>query len=489
MTTVANEHLDPLAQKKKAWSGRFSEPVADFVLRYTASVDFDKRMALADIAGSIAHARMMNKCGVLHDEDLADIKRGMKQIIEEIQSGKFEWKLELEDVHLNVEARLTQLVGDAGKRLHTGRSRNDQVATDMRLYMREEIDTITDLVGQLQEVLVHLAAKETDTIMPGFTHMQVAQPVTLGHHLLAYVEMFERDRTRLIDLRRRVNQSPLGAAALAGTTYPIDRNYSAELLGFEAVMQNSLDAVSDRDFCIEFTAAASLIMMHISRLSEELIYWMSQRFKFMMLPDRFTTGSSIMPQKKNPDVAETARGKAGRVAGDLISLTVLMKGLPLAYAKDTQEDKEPVFDAIDTVKDTLRAFIEMMPGVTPNREEMKKAAQAGYPTATDLADYLTKKGLPFREAHDVVGSVVKLASNRGCDLAELTLEELKGFSDLIEEDVYEKALKLEASVAARDHVGATAPNQVKHQVARWMDIFEKRHAEPKHKRLADLLVC
>ena len=453
MTTVANEHLDPLAQKKKAWSGRFSEPVADFVLRYTASVDFDKRMALADIAGSIAHATMMNKCGVLHDEDLADIKRGMKQIIEEIQSGKFEWKLELEDVHLNVEARLTQLVGDAGKRLHTGRSRNDQVATDMRLYMREEIDTITDLVGQLQEVLVHLAAKETDTIMPGFTHMQVAQPVTLGHHLLAYVEMFERDRTRLIDLRRRVNQSPLGAAALAGTTYPIDRNYSAELLGFEAVMQNSLDAVSDRDFCIEFTAAASLIMMHISRLSEELIYWMSQRFKFMMLPDRFTTGSSIMPQKKNPDVAETARGKAGRVAGDLISLTVLMKGL------------------------------------TPNREEMKKAAQAGYPTATDLADYLTKKGLPFREAHDVVGSVVKLASNRGCDLAELTLEELKGFSDLIEEDVYEKALKLEASIAARDHVGATAPNQVKHQVARWADIFEKRHAEPKQKRLADLLTC
>lgn len=489
MTTVANEHLDPLAQKKKAWSGRFSEPVADFVLRYTASVDFDKRMALADIAGSIAHATMMNKCGVLHDEDLADIKRGMKQIIEEIQSGKFEWKLELEDVHLNVEARLTQLVGDAGKRLHTGRSRNDQVATDMRLYMREEIDTITDLVGQLQEVLVHLAAKETDTIMPGFTHMQVAQPVTLGHHLLAYVEMFERDRTRLIDLRRRVNQSPLGAAALAGTTYPIDRNYSAELLGFEAVMQNSLDAVSDRDFCIEFTAAASLIMMHISRLSEELIYWMSQRFKFMMLPDRFTTGSSIMPQKKNPDVAETARGKAGRVAGDLISLTVLMKGLPLAYAKDTQEDKEPVFDAIDTVKDTLRAFIEMMPGVTPNREEMKKAAQAGYPMATDLADYLTKKGLPFREAHNVVGSVVKLASNRGCDLAELTLEELKGFSDLIEEDVYEKALKLEASIAARDHVGATAPNQVKHQVARWADIFEKRHAEPKQKRLADLLTC
>lgn len=487
MSEIAKEHLDPLAQKKKAWSGRFSEPVADFVLRYTASVDFDKRMALADIAGSIAHATMLNKCGVLHDQDLADIKRGMAQIIEEIRSGQFQWKLELEDVHLNVEARLTQLVGDAGKRLHTGRSRNDQVATDMRLYMREEIDTIIDLVSQLQEVMVGLAKNETDTIMPGFTHMQVAQPVTLGHHFLAYVEMFERDRTRLVDLRRRVNQSPLGAAALAGTTYPIDREYSAKLLGFEAVMQNSLDAVSDRDFCIEFTAAASLIMMHISRLSEELIYWMSQRFKFMMLPDRFTTGSSIMPQKKNPDVAETARGKAGRVAGDLISLTVLMKGLPLAYAKDTQEDKEPVFDAIDTVKDTLRAFIEMMPGVTPNREEMKKAAQGGYPTATDLADYLTKKGLPFRESHDVVGSVVKLASERGCDLAELPLEELKGFSDLIEEDVYEKALKLESSIAARDHVGGTAPHQVAAQVSRWEGIFADRHAQPHTTRLADLL--
>ena len=458
MPEVAAQHLDPLSQKSKAWSGRFSEPVADFVLRYTASVDFDKRMALADIAGSIAHATMMNKVGVLADSDLADIKRGMAQIVKEIQEGQFQWKLELEDVHLNVEARLTQLVGDAGKRLHTGRSRNDQVATDMRLYMREEIDTIIELVGNLQEILVAQAEKEFDTIMPGFTHMQVAQPVTLGHHFLAYVEMFERDRARLIDLRARVNQSPLGAAALAGTTYPIDREYTAELLGFESVMQNSLDAVSDRDFCIEFTAAASILMMHISRLSEELIYWMSQRFKFMMLPDRFTTGSSIMPQKKNPDVAET-----------------------------TQEDKEPVFDAIDTVKDTLRAFVEMMPGVVPNREEMKKAAQAGYPTATDLADYLTKKGLPFREAHDVVGSVVKLASNLECDLAELTLEQLKDFCPMIEEDVYEKALKLESSVAARDHLGGTAPAQVKKQVARWHGIFAERHAAPAHKRLADLL--
>lgn len=486
MTQVATEHLDPLAQKKKAWSGRFSEPVADFVLRYTASIDFDKRMAIADIAGSIAHATMMNHVGVLADEDLAAIKRGMAQIVEEIQANKFEWKLELEDVHLNIEARLTQLVGDAGKRLHTGRSRNDQVTTDTRLYLREEIDTIIHLLSDLQEVLVAKAKGETDTIMPGFTHMQVAQPVTLGHHLLAYVEMFERDRNRMIDLRRRVNQCPLGAAALAGTTYPIDREFTAKLLGFESVMQNSLDAVSDRDFSIEFTAAASLVMMHISRLSEELIYWMCQRFKFMMLPDKFTTGSSIMPQKKNPDVAETARGKAGRVAGDLMSLTLLMKGLPLAYAKDTQEDKEPVFDALDTVKDTLRAFIEMMPGVEPNREEMLRAAQAGYPAATDLADYLTKKGLPFREAHDVVGSVVRLAQDRNCDLADLTLEDLQGFSTLIEEDVYEKALKLEACVAARDHVGGTAPNQVRYQVARWEEMFTQRRQEVPHKTLLEM---
>lgn len=486
MTQVATEHLDPLAQKKKAWSGRFSEPVADFVLRYTASIDFDKRMAITDIAGSIAHATMMNHVGVLADEDLAAIKRGMAQIVEEIQANKFEWKLELEDVHLNIEARLTQLVGDAGKRLHTGRSRNDQVTTDTRLYLREEIDTIIHLLSDLQEVLVAKAKGETDTIMPGFTHMQVAQPVTLGHHLLAYVEMFERDRNRMIDLRRRVNQCPLGAAALAGTTYPIDREFTAKLLGFESVMQNSLDAVSDRDFSIEFTAAASLVMMHISRLSEELIYWMCQRFKFMMLPDKFTTGSSIMPQKKNPDVAETARGKAGRVAGDLMSLTLLMKGLPLAYAKDTQEDKEPVFDALDTVKDTLRAFIEMMPGVEPNREEMLRAAQAGYPAATDLADYLTKKGLPFREAHDVVGSVVRLAQDRNCDLADLTLEDLQGFSTLIEEDVYEKALKLEACVAARDHVGGTAPNQVRYQVARWEDTFAQRRQEVPHKTLLEM---
>ena len=368
MSQAQDNSNDPLHAKKKAWSGRFSEPVDAFVLRYTASVDFDKRMALVDIDGSVAHATMLAKVGVISEQDLADIKRGMAQIREEIQTGKFEWQLELEDVHLNIEARLTALIGDAGKRLHTGRSRNDQVATDIRLYLRGEIDEIIRRVEHLQEVLVAQAEKNYNVIMPGFTHMQVAQPVTFGHHMLAYVEMLERDHARLIDLRHRVNSSPLGAAALAGTTYPIDREYTAKLLGFETVAQNSLDAVSDRDFAIEFCAAASLIMAHISRLSEELVIWMSQRFGFIKLPDRFTTGSSIMPQKKNPDVPETARGKSGRVYGDLMSMLTLMKGTPLAYNKDFQEDKEPVFDAIDTVKDTLRAFCDMMAGVEPQPE-------------------------------------------------------------------------------------------------------------------------
>ena len=378
MTQEHDNSNDPLHAKKKAWSGRFSEPVDAFVLRYTASVDFDKRMAMADIDGSLAHAAMLAKVGVITEQDLADIRRGMAQIREEITSGAFEWQLELEDVHLNIEARLTALIGDAGKRLHTGRSRNDQVATDIRLYLRSEIDVIVARLEHLQEVMVHQAKQHAGLIMPGFTHMQVAQPVTFGHHMLAYVEMFERDRERMLDLRRRVNRSPLGAAALAGTTYPIDREYSASLLGFEAVAQNSLDAVSDRDFAIEFCSAAAVLMMHISRLSEELVIWMSQRFAFIKLPDRFTTGSSIMPQKKNPDVPETARGKAGRVYGDLIAMLTLMKGTPLAYNKDFQEDKEPVFDAIDTVKDTLRAFCDMMAGVEPQADAMYHAAQAGY---------------------------------------------------------------------------------------------------------------
>lgn len=476
MTQEHNNSADPLHAKKEAWSGRFSEPVSEFVLRYTQSVSFDKRMAMADIQGSLAHAAMLAKCGVINEQDLADIRRGMATITDEIKTGKFLWQLELEDVHLNIEARLTALIGDAGKRLHTGRSRNDQVATDIRLYLRGEIDEIIRLLDHLQEVLVAQAHKEYNTIMPGFTHMQVAQPVTFGHHMLAYVEMFERDRERMSDLRHRVNRSPLGAAALAGTTYPIDREYSAKLLGFEAVAQNSLDAVSDRDFGIEFTSAASLIMVHISRLSEELVYWISQPFSFVKLPDRFTTGSSIMPQKKNPDVPETARGKCARVVGDLISMAMLMKGLPLAYNKDLQEDKEPVFDAIDTVKDTLRAFIEMMAGVVPNREQMRKAAAAGYPTATDLADYLTRRGVPFRTAHDIVGRVVRHASEAGCDIAELSLDDLRSYSDVITDDVY-KVLSLEGSVAARNHVGGTAPNQVLKQVERWEAIFKDRHAK------------
>ena len=476
MTQEHNNSADPLHAKKEAWSGRFSEPVSEFVLRYTQSVSFDKRMAMADIQGSLAHAAMLAKCGVISEQDLADIRRGMATITDEIKTGKFLWLLELEDVHLNIEARLTALIGDAGKRLHTGRSRNDQVATDIRLYLRGEIDEIIRLLDHLQEVLVAQAHKEYNTIMPGFTHMQVAQPVTFGHHMLAYVEMFERDRERMSDLRHRVNRSPLGAAALAGTTYPIDREYSAKLLGFEAVAQNSLDAVSDRDFGIEFTSAASLIMVHISRLSEELVYWISQPFSFVKLPDRFTTGSSIMPQKKNPDVPETARGKCARVVGDLISMAMLMKGLPLAYNKDLQEDKEPVFDAIDTVKDTLRAFIEMMAGVVPNREQMRKAAAAGYPTATDLADYLTRRGVPFRTAHDIVGRVVRHASEAGCDIAELSLDDLRSYSDVITDDVY-KVLTLEGSVAARNHVGGTAPNQVLKQVERWEAIFKDRHAK------------
>lgn len=476
MTQEHNNSADPLHAKKEAWSGRFSEPVSEFVLRYTQSVSFDKRMAMADIQGSLAHAAMLAKCGVISEQDLADIRRGMATITDEIKTGKFLWQLELEDVHLNIEARLTALIGDAGKRLHTGRSRNDQVATDIRLYLRGEIDEIIRLLDHLQEVLVAQAHKEYNTIMPGFTHMQVAQPVTFGHHMLAYVEMFERDRERMSDLRHRVNRSPLGAAALAGTTYPIDREYSAKLLGFEAVAQNSLDAVSDRDFGIEFTSAASLIMVHISRLSEELVYWICQPFSFVKLPDRFTTGSSIMPQKKNPDVPETARGKCARVVGDLISMAMLMKGLPLAYNKDLQEDKEPVFDAIDTVKDTLRAFIEMMAGVVPNREQMRKAAAAGYPTATDLADYLTRRGVPFRTAHDIVGRVVRHASEAGCDIAELSLDDLRSYSDVITDDVY-KVLTLEGSVAARNHVGGTAPNQVLKQVERWEAIFKDRHAK------------
>jgi argininosuccinate lyase len=458
--------IDPLASKNSAWSGRFEEPVAEFVLRYTASIGFDRRLALADIEGSLAHAAMLARQQIIGADDLAAIERGLHRIRGEIERGEFDWRLELEDVHLNIEKRLTDLVGDAGKRLHTGRSRNDQVATDLRLWLRGEIDRILALLRELQGALVEQAARHADTVMPGFTHLQVAQPVTFGHHLLAYVEMFERDRERLSDARRRVNRLPLGAAALAGTTFPIDRTFVAERLGFEAIADNSLDAVSDRDFAIEFTAAAALVMVHVSRLAEELVLWMSPRFGFIRLPDRFTTGSSIMPQKKNPDVPELARGKSGRVIGHLVALLTLMKGQPLTYNKDNQEDKEPLFDTVDTLLDTLRAFAAMVPGIEADPAAMRLAAAEGHATATDLADYLVRRGLPFREAHEVVARAVRLATSRGVDLAALPLAELQSFAPGIGADVHQ-VLSLDGSVAARDHPGGTAPAQVRQRVAHW----------------------
>ncbi|MFO1245700.1 MAG: argininosuccinate lyase [Ramlibacter sp.] len=454
-----------LDKKSEAWSALFSEPMSDLVKRYTSSVFFDKRLWQVDIAGSLAHADMLAAQGIISRDDLAAIQKGMEQITAEIESGAFEWKLDLEDVHLNIEARLTQLVGDAGKRLHTGRSRNDQVATDVRLWLRSEIDLIDGLLTDLQKALVDIADKNVDVILPGFTHLQVAQPVSFGHHMLAYVEMFARDAERLGDVRRRVNRLPLGSAALAGTSYPLDREAVARALGMEGVCQNSLDAVSDRDFAIEFTAAASLCMVHVSRLSEELILWMSQNFGFIQIADRFTTGSSIMPQKKNPDVPELARGKTGRVVGHLMGLITLMKGQPLAYNKDNQEDKEPLFDTVDTLKDTLRIFAEMVGGITVKPEAMEQAALRGYATATDLADYLVKKGLPFRDAHETVAHAVKAAISHNVELSELPLAVLKEFNPAIEKDVYE-ALSLRGSLNARNTLGGTAPAQVRAQIAR-----------------------
>jgi argininosuccinate lyase len=454
-----------LSKKSEAWSARFSEPVSDLVKRYTASVFFDKRLAEFDIQGSLAHADMLAEQGIISRQDLQDIQRGMAQIQSEIAAGQFEWLLDLEDVHLNIEKRLTELVGDAGKRLHTGRSRNDQVATDIRLYLRHAIDDISGLLRELRLALTDLAEQHADTILPGFTHMQVAQPVTFGHHMLAYVEMFGRDAERMADCRKRVNRLPLGAAALAGTTFPIDRERVAATLGFDDVCRNSLDAVSDRDFAIEFCAAAALVMTHVSRMSEELVIWMSPRVGFIDIADRFCTGSSIMPQKKNPDVPELARGKTGRVNGHLIALLTLMKGQPLAYNKDNQEDKEPLFDTVDTVTDTLRIFADMARGITVRPEAMRAAAFQGYATATDLADYLVKKGLPFRDAHEAVAHAVRACVDRGCDLADLSLDDLRQFSSLVADDVFQ-VLTLEGSVAARDHVGGTAPNQVRAAIAR-----------------------
>jgi argininosuccinate lyase len=472
-----------LDKKSHAWSALFSEPMSDLVKRYTSSVFFDKRLWQADIAGSLAHADMLAAQGIISAEDHASIVRGMAQITADIEGESFEWKLDLEDVHLNIEARLTQLVGDAGKRLHTGRSRNDQVATDVRLWLRGEIDLIGSLLQDLQKSLLDVAEKHVEVILPGFTHLQVAQPVSFGHHMLAYVEMFSRDGERFAEVRRRTNRLPLGAAALAGTSYPLDRERVARTLGMvdaqgnAEVCQNSLDAVSDRDFAIEFTAAASLCMVHISRLSEELILWMSQNFGFIKIADRFTTGSSIMPQKKNPDVPELARGKTGRVVGHLMGLITLMKGQPLAYNKDNQEDKEPLFDTVDTLKDTLRIFSEMVGGqinpatnqkeggITVNPAAMEAAALKGYATATDLADYLVRKGLPFRDAHEAVAHAVKAATSHQVDLSELPLKVLQEFNPAIEKDIYE-VLSLRGSLNARSTLGGTAPTQVRAQIAR-----------------------
>jgi argininosuccinate lyase len=451
--------------KNKAWSGRFSEAVDELVKRYTASVDFDKRLAIADITGSLAHARMLARQGIIAAADLAAIESGMAQIAGEVERGEFKWSVDDEDVHLNIEKRLTALVGDAGKRLHTGRSRNDQVATDIRLYLRGEIDRLCGLLRGVQRSLLEIAERNAATIMPGFTHLQVAQPVTFGHHMLAYFEMFDRDHSRLVDCRKRMNRLPLGSAALAGTSYPIDRESVARDLGFDGVCENSLDAVSDRDFAIEFTGACSLAMVHISRLSEELILWMSPRFGFITLADRFCTGSSIMPQKKNPDVPELARGKTGRVLGHLVGLMTLMKGQPLAYNKDNQEDKEPLFDTIDTLGDTLTIFADMIGSIQVKPERMRAAALEGFSTATDLADYLVKKGLPFRDAHEAVARAVRHAEGRGVDLADLTLKEMRDFSPLVEADIGE-VLTLEGSTASRNHVGGTAPAQVLQAIAR-----------------------
>ena len=452
-------------KKSEAWSALFSEPMSALVQRYTASVAFDRRLWRVDIAGSLAHASMLAAQNIISPADLAAIRRGLATIAAEIEAGSFEWRESLEDVHLNIEARLVQLEGDAGKRLHTGRSRNDQIATDVRLWLRDEIEAVVHLLADLQRALVTLAEPHTNTILPGFTHLQVAQPVSFAHHLLAYVEMFARDAERMAEVRVRTNRLPLGAAALAGTSFPLDRESVAKALAMDGVCQNSIDAVSDRDFAIEFTAAAALCMVHVSRFSEELVLWMSQSYGFIELADRFTTGSSIMPQKKNPDVPELARGKSGRVVGHLMSLLVLMKGQPLAYNKDNQEDKEPLFDSVDTLKDTLRIFCELVPGITPKAEAMEAAARRGHATATDLADYLVKKGVPFRDAHEAVAHAVKHAIGAGTELGDLPLSALQGFHPAIAEDARE-VLTLRGSLAARDLVGGTAPAQVQAQIAR-----------------------
>jgi argininosuccinate lyase len=449
---------------QKPWSGRFTESTDAFVEAFTASIGFDYRLYRQDIAGSIAHARMLAHVGIISETEATKIIDGLETIRLDIEQGNFAWSVALEDIHMNIEARLIDRIGETGKKLHTGRSRNDQVATDLRLYLREEIDVLSSELTRVQAALLELAEREVDTILPGFTHLQVAMPVSFGHHLLAWIEMLERDHQRLQECRQRTNIMPLGSAALAGTSFPIDRAYTARLLGFDAPAANSLDAVSDRDFVIEFCGAAALAMVHLSRFSEELVLWSSAQFNFIELPDRFCTGSSIMPQKKNPDVPELVRGKSGRVIGNLVGLLTLMKGQPLAYNKDNQEDKEPLFDSVDTLKGSLRVFADMMPALSVNRTRMTAAARQGFSTATDLADYLVRKGIAFRDAHEIVGRAVLYGVNNARDLSEMTLQELRTFSAAIEEDIFQ-VLSLEGSVAARNHPGGTAPQQVRNAIA------------------------
>lgn len=473
MLEIEQSEVEMSSKTNQQWGGRFSEATDEFVARFTASVDFDKRLYRQDIQGSIAHAHMLAKVGVLTEDERDAIVRGLGEIRIEIERGDFEWSVALEDVHMNIEAALTKKIGITGKKLHTGRSRNDQVATDIRLYMRDEVDHILIEISRLQQGLLGLAEANADTIMPGFTHLQTAQPVTFGHHLMAWFEMLSRDFERFEDCRKRINILPLGAAALAGTTYPIDRHYTAELLGFSAPANNSLDAVSDRDFGIEFCAASSILLMHMTRMSEELVLWTSSQFNFINLPDRFCTGSSIMPQKKNPDVPELVRGKSGRVYGHLVSLLTLMKSQPLAYNKDNQEDKEPLFDTVDTVRGCLRAFADMVPAIEARKDEMREAARRGFSTATDLADYLVRAGVAFRDAHEIVGLSVAYGIKTGKDLSDMTLQELQQFSDQIHEDVFD-VLTLEGSVSARNHIGGTAPDQVRAAVQRGRALVELR---------------
>jgi len=462
-----------MTQTNSSWGGRFAEATDAFVAEFTASIGFDQRLYRHDIQGSIAHATMLAECAVLTVDEKDAIVQGLLAVQDDIEAGTLVWSVALEDVHMNIEAALTDKIGTVGKKLHTGRSRNDQIATDIRLYLRDAIDHLNGELTRLQQALIELAGAEAETIMPGFTHLQTAQPVTFGHHLLAWNEMLQRDYERMIDCRKRVNILPLGAAALAGTTYPIDRARTAQLLGFDRASENSLDSVSDRDFAIEFNHVGALIMMHLSRMSEELVLWASAQFKFIDLPDRFCTGSSIMPQKKNPDVPELVRGKTGRVYGNLFSLLTLMKSQPLAYNKDNQEDKEPIFDTIDTLAGCLRAFADMIPHIEAQREQMHSAAAGGYSTATDLADYLVKRGLPFRDAHEVVGASVAFGIEQDKDLSELSLAQLQTFSSLIEADVFD-VLTVEGSVAARDHFGGTAPDQVRAACLRAQQFLAQR---------------